>query len=57
MFRVKRFQRNMILCHKTRTLFKNIKIEVNKIIILPAILRECETWSLTLRKECGLRVF
>jgi hypothetical protein len=26
-------------------------------IILPVVLHECETWSLTLREECRLRVF
>jgi len=26
-------------------------------IILPLVLYGCETWSLTLREECGLRVF
>jgi hypothetical protein len=26
-------------------------------IILPLVLYGCETWSLTLRKECRLRVF
>jgi hypothetical protein len=28
-----------------------------KIIILPVVLYGCETWSLTLREECRLRVF
>ena len=27
------------------------------IIILPVVLYGCETWSLTLREECRLRVF
>jgi hypothetical protein len=26
-------------------------------IILPVVLRGCESWSLTLREECRLRVF
>jgi hypothetical protein len=38
-------------------LFKNIKIEIHKIIILPVVLYGCETWSLTLKEERGLRVF
>ena len=28
-----------------------------KTIILPVVLYGCETWSLTLREECRLRVF
>jgi hypothetical protein len=38
-------------------LSKNIKIRIYKTIILPVVLYGCETWSLTLRKEHGLRVF
>jgi hypothetical protein len=38
-------------------LFKNIKIEIYRIVILPVVLYGCETWSLTLREEHGLRVF
>jgi hypothetical protein len=30
---------------------KNIKIEVCKIVTLPVVLYECETWSLTLWEE------
>jgi len=37
-------------------LSKNLKIKVYRTIILPVILCGCETWSLTLRKECRLRV-
>jgi hypothetical protein len=36
---------------------KNIKITINRTIILPAGLYGCETWSLTLKKECRMRVF
>jgi hypothetical protein len=36
-------------------LSKNIKI--NRTIILPFVLYGCETWLLTLREECRLRVF
>ena len=36
-------------------LSKNIKIY--RTIILPAVLYGCETWSLTMREERGLRVF
>jgi hypothetical protein len=38
-------------------LSKNVKIEIYKTIILPEVLYECETWSLTLREEHRLRVF
>jgi len=34
-----------------------MKIEINRDIILPVVLYGCETWSLTLRKKRGLRVF
>ena len=36
---------------------KNIKIKIYRTIILPVVLYGCETWSLTLREERGLRVF
>jgi hypothetical protein len=38
-------------------LLKNIKIKPHRTLILPVILHECETWSLTLREEHRLRVF
>jgi hypothetical protein len=38
-------------------LSKNVKIKIYRIIILPVVLYRCETWSLTLREECRLRVF
>jgi hypothetical protein len=34
-----------------------LKIKIYKIIILPAVLYGCETWSLTLWEERKLRVF
>ena len=34
-----------------------MKIKIYKTIILPVVLYGCETWSLTLREECRLRVF
>ena len=37
-------------------LSKNLKIKL-KTITLPVVLYGCETWSLTLREEYGLRVF
>jgi hypothetical protein len=33
------------------------EIKIYTTIILPAVLYGCETWSLTLREECRLRVF
>jgi hypothetical protein len=36
---------------------KNVKIKTYKTKILPVVLYGCETWSLTLREECRLRVF
>ena len=36
---------------------KNLKIKICKTTILPVDLYGCETWSLTLREECRLRVF
>ena len=41
----------------SRLLSKNLKIKVYRTIILPVVLYECETWSLTLREERELRVF
>jgi hypothetical protein len=38
-------------------LAKNIKIKIYRIIILPIVLYGRETWSLTLREECRLRVY
>jgi len=37
-------------------LTSNIKIKIYRTIILPPVLYGCETWSLTLREECRLRV-
>jgi hypothetical protein len=36
---------------------KNVKIRICKTIIFPVVLYGCETWSLTLRQEHGLRAF
>jgi len=38
-------------------LSKNIKINICGTIILPVVLYECETWSLTLKEGRRLRVF
>jgi hypothetical protein len=40
-----------------RVISKNLKIKIYKTVILPVVLYGCETWSLTLREECRLRVF
>ena len=41
----------------SRLLSKNLKIKIYRNIILPLVLYECETWSLTLWEERKLRVF
>jgi hypothetical protein len=41
----------------SRLLSKNLKIRIYKTIILPVVLYECETWSMTLREEHRPRVF
>jgi hypothetical protein len=38
-------------------LSKNVKIKIYRTIILYVLYYGCETWSLTLREECRLRVF
>ena len=38
-------------------LSKNVKIRIYRPIILPVVLYECETWSLTLREESRLTLF
>ena len=38
-------------------LSKNLKIKIYRTIILPVVVCGCETWLLTLREECRLRVF
>ena len=38
-------------------LSKNIKIKIHRTVILPVVSCGFETWSLTLREECWLRVF
>ena len=41
----------------SRSLSKNIKIKIYRIIMLSVVLYGCDTWSLTMREECRLRVF
>jgi hypothetical protein len=36
---------------------KKQKIKIYKTVIFPTVLHGCETWSLTLKKKHGLRVF
>jgi len=38
-------------------LSKNINIKVYRNVIFPVVLYGCETWLLTVREECRLRVF
>ena len=38
-------------------LFKNLNIKIYGTIILPVVLYGFETWSLTSKEECWLRVF
>jgi hypothetical protein len=38
-------------------LSRKLKVKIFKITILPVVLHECETWSLTLREGHRLRVF
>jgi hypothetical protein len=38
-------------------LSKNVKIKIYRTIILLVVLYGCESWPLTLREECRLRVF
>jgi hypothetical protein len=40
-----------------RLLSRNVKVRIYKTVMLPVILYECETLSLTIREECRLRVF
>jgi len=50
-------------CHSVQNLLsssllsKNIKMKINRSIILPDVFYGCKTWSLTLREERRLRVF
>jgi len=58
-----RFKSGNAYCHSVQNLLsssllsKNLKIKVNRTIILPVFLNGVETWSLTLREERRLRVF
>jgi hypothetical protein len=39
------------------THIRSAKIKIYRTIILPIVLYGCETWPLTFREECRLRVF
>jgi hypothetical protein len=58
-----RFNSGTVLYHYIQNflsscpLSKNIKIEMSKFLILPAVLHRCKTWCLTLRVESKLGVF
>ena len=58
-----RFKSGNAFCHSLKNLlsssllYQNIKIKMYRTISLPVALCGCETWSLTLREECRLRVF
>jgi hypothetical protein len=41
----------------SRLLFGNLKFGIYKTIILPVVLYDCETWTVTSREEHRLRVF
>jgi hypothetical protein len=36
---------------------RRVKLKIYRTIIMPVVLYGCETWSVTLREECRLRVF
>jgi hypothetical protein len=38
-------------------LSRNVRIKIFRTIMLPVVLHGCESWSLTSRAECRLRVF
>jgi hypothetical protein len=41
----------------SRLLSRSVKIRIHKTIILPVVLYDCETWSLTLKEEHKLNIF
>ena len=45
------------ILHSEVNLIILLKIKIYKTVILPVVLYGCETWSLTLREKCRLRVF
>jgi hypothetical protein len=36
---------------------QSVNIKIHRTVILPVVSYGCESWSLTLREECRLRVF
>ena len=53
---VRRLFNDAVNCNSS-LLSKHIKIKIYRTIILPVVLKGCETWSLALREEHRLRVF
>jgi hypothetical protein len=49
--------RNVVHLLSSRLLSKNVKVKIDKTIILPVVLYGSKTWSLTVREEHKLRVF
>jgi hypothetical protein len=58
-----RFKSGNACCHSEQNLLsstllsRSVKIKIYRTIILPVVLYGCESWLLTLREECRLRVF
>jgi len=58
-----RLKSGNVCCHSVKNLLnssllsKNLKIKIYRTVILSVVFCGCETWSLTLREERGLRVF
>jgi hypothetical protein len=58
-----RLEQGNACCHSAQRIMfssllsKNIQIKTYRSIILPVVLYECETWSLTSREECRMRMF
>ena len=58
-----RFKSGNACCHSVQNLYsscllsKSVNITIYRTIIFPVVFYACETWSLTLREECRLRVF
>jgi hypothetical protein len=50
-------------CHSVQNLLfsglpsKNVKFKISRAVILRVVLYGCETWSMTLREQCRLRIF
>jgi len=51
------FYHSFAECFVFQFAIQHTKIKIHRTVILPVVLRGCETWSLTLRAERRLRVF